>query len=121
RLGLPVACPGPFLRQPAVLPGERVLAPDLGVPRRRARVAPRLHLHEDVVSVEERRLVMSEEVAKARLLLVGHERVVDDVREESVGALADGAGLTGVLRVLAPLRPGAGTRCGRDDRRDRGA
>src|SRR5439155_12480855 len=97
----------------AVLPGELLLAPGLLLPVLDVRELAGLALHEDVAAGgEQRRLVVHQQVTGGigTLLLLGGERVVDDVREDRAAGLSrDGYGPL-VQRRAAPLAPPCGRR-----------
>jgi hypothetical protein len=49
---------------------------------------------------------VDQQVSAAARLLVGHERVIDDVGEDAIEILTDDVEEAGVAFVLPPLRPG---------------
>src|SRR5205085_7635391 len=94
RHGLPIALEIPHLDQLAILPTEPSLVPGLRLPGGQVRVGPRLELHEHVVAINQRRLVVDEEVfltedGFARRLLLLDEGVVNDIGDHLIRALPD--------------------------------
>ena len=105
----PIARELPILNQRVVAPRILRLTPRLSGEVVEV-VRPLLELHEDVVAVDERILVMRDEIGGAehrRVLrsLLGDERVVDDVDDVAIQRLSDDRHLRVVLRVETPLRP----------------
>src|ERR1700693_3046413 len=101
---LPVATVRPALNQLAVLPGEPILAPDL------ARVCVRvedaaLELHEHVISIHQRNLVMDHEVT-ARSSLVRYQGIIYEVGQDFIQILPGIGDAAGMGRVLPPFGPG---------------
>ena len=104
---LPVADVVPLGLKLAVDPAELVLAPGLHLPVLDVGVLARLALHENVVAVDERRLIVHQQVAGGigSHLLLGHERVVDDLGLDVRARLRGHPGEAGVGRVPGPLAP----------------
>ena len=69
------------------------------------RVLAGLRLHEDAVAVDERNLVVHQQVAVVQRLLLRNERVVDHVGDDAIQVLAGDGNESGVLRIRRPLRP----------------
>ena len=117
RHRLPIALEIPHLNQLAVLPTEPPLIPGLRLPCRQIGIRPRLEFHEHVVAINQRRLVVNEEVGfaedvLARRLLLFNEGVINDVGEHLIRALPNDIDAAAVAGVMAPLRPArAATGC----------
>src|SRR5437773_19737 len=112
--GHPVAIEGPRFYQVLALPGEFVLMPGLGgIGSDGVRAGFRFHV--DIVSLDQRDLIVGEQIATIVRLLVGHERVVDDVRQDLVKVLADDVQKSRVLGILHPLRPAISESCGESE------
>src|SRR5256714_6721235 len=84
----PVAIEGPHFHQVLALPGEFVLMPSLGGIGSDG-VRARFRFHVDIVSLHQRDLIMREQIATVVRLLVGNERVVNDICQDLVKVLAD--------------------------------
>jgi hypothetical protein len=78
----------------------RLRAPVIGIRKRAC-----LEFHEHVVAMEQRRLVVRQEIAPRSRLLGRHIGVVDDVGQGPVQVLAGDAHESLVLWVLPPLEP----------------
>src|SRR5262249_20374666 len=81
------------------------LTPGLAAPVVWVGEGPALELHEHVALVQERSLVVREQVAAAGGLLSRYVGVVGEVRQDVVQALTGNIHEALVLGVLAPLRP----------------
>src|SRR5262249_28055031 len=91
-------------REMPVLPLEAVLAPGL----RRVpvlAVSAGLEFHEDAIVVDERHLIVRQQLSVIGCHLVRHERVVGYARDDVLNRLTDYAYLTGVVGIERPLRP----------------
>jgi hypothetical protein len=106
----------PGLRlEPVVVLG--VVAPHRRVHLGNARgVRAALAHHEHAVAVDERRLVVNEQVAAHVRDLVADQRIDHDVGEDPLERLAGRAALPGVRRVIAPLVPVGAVRIRRGHR-----
>src|SRR5205085_3360839 len=104
---LPVAGELPLLNELAVDPTVFALAPRLDLPVLDVRELAGLELHEDIVAVDERRLVVHEQVTRGvrAVLLLVHEWVVDDVGQDVRSGLSGHGDEALMLRVLSPVAP----------------
>ena len=64
-----------------------------------------LEHHVDVVAVDQRRLVVSEQLTSILVDLLGHKGVIDHVHQVLIEMLANGGDIRRVLSVPGPLRP----------------
>src|SRR5712692_8541549 len=100
----PIAGEAPGLDQLPVLPLETVLAPNLG----RVRVlviGAGLEFHVDVAAVDERYLIVGQQIVLVGRHLLRNERVVHDARQYVVERLSCHTYLARMLRIERPLWP----------------
>src|SRR5258706_9538862 len=103
RHRFPVAGRGPPVDERAARPAQVVDAPALRLPVLGCRVRARLELHEDVVAVGEWDLIVWG--ARHRCLLLGNERLVDDIGQEMKERLRGYIDTPRVPWIRADLQP----------------
>src|SRR5215471_4238783 len=92
----------PHLVEPVIVTTrERCIGPDWVT----ADIVAGDKLHEHILAVSERSLVVSQEFPGVFRLLLGHKRVVHLAGKFVIRRLPEGRNETGMLWVLAPLRP----------------
>ena len=113
RQRLPVRLEVPFLVEPAVLPVQPLLVPDLELEGIVSALweAARLELHEHVLAVQDWDLIVGVKRPPSECLLIRNERVVDNIGQLLVDALSHNIDGAGVLRILPPLGPIGATLC----------
>src|SRR5260221_9784139 len=87
---LPVSLEIPLLNQVSAHLAQFLRVPGLGLPGSDGSVGSRLKFHVNIVTINERRLVVNEQVSIAvlRRLLLVYEGIIDNVSEHMIEILA---------------------------------